>query len=406
MEHASVIDCHQDGIISNPVPMILAWLVTSNISMLVFFLILYGEHERLQFQCDKAKQWKSDRSFLSILPSLFLTEIYYIFQLSVVSSHTGRAITFFFLSWHAEMTLVAYCFKYMRPVERNEQARCLNKFLCLFYWISLLTYYSESLFIWFAFTLDLAQEVAPVIEKELPHASSIKVVIVYLLAARVFFGASLVSCFGHKIFYGDRALERGSASVETQTADRSTHVEQEDAAGSTDILGQTAGTSTDIEEQDAAGSTDTLGQAASTSTDKGEQDAAGSTDTLGQATGASTDIKGQDATGSTSPYIKERDATELPDTSAQAAAGLINKEGQAVGILTGTEKRDAAGLTDHAVGQADGLTNTEERDSSTLTVTMEGAAPTSASRSEVRSPAPPLPPKKPRYNRPRPEASN
>ena len=428
LEHASVIDCHQDGIVSNPVPMILAWLVTSNLSTLFFFLIVCGEHKLLPFQFDKAKQWKNYRSFLRILPSLILTEIYYIIRLSIVPSHAGRAISFFLLVWQAAMTLVAYRFRYIRPVKWNEPAGCLNKFLYLFYWINLLTYYLESLFVWFAFTLDLAHEVAPVIEKELPDASSIKVVIVYLLSARVLFGTRLVSCFGHKICYGDRDLERGSASVETQTADRSTHVEQEDAAGSTDTLGQAASTSTDIEEQDAAGSTDTLGQAARTSTDIEEQDAAGSTDalgqaaststdieeqdaagltdTLGKATGTSTDIKGQDATGSTSTYIKERDAAEVTVTSAQAAAGLINKEGQAAGILTDPEKRDAAGLTDHAEGQADGLTNTEERDSSTLTVTMEGAAPTSASRSEARSPAPPPPPKKPRYNRPRPEVSN
>ena len=75
-------------------------------------------------------------------------------------------------------------------------------------------YYLESLFIWFAFTLDLAHEVAPVIEKELPEASSIKVVLVYLLAARVAFGSKLASFFGHKVCCG---VEEVVAGLGTQT---------------------------------------------------------------------------------------------------------------------------------------------------------------------------------------------
>ena len=134
LEHASVIDCHQDEIVSNPVLMILAWLVTSNLSTLFFFLIVCGEHKLLPFQFDKAKQWKNYRSFLRILPSLILTEIYYIIRLSVVPSHAGRAISFFLPVWQGAMTLVAYRFRYIRPVKWNEPAGCLNKFLYLFYW--------------------------------------------------------------------------------------------------------------------------------------------------------------------------------------------------------------------------------------------------------------------------------
>ena len=279
------------------------------------------------------------QSSLHFLP-LLLTVVYYIIRLSVVPSAAGKWITFFLLIWQPAVTVVAYCFKFM---EVNCPLWERNRFLILFYWTNLITYYLESLFIWFAFTLDLAHEVAPVIEKELPDASSIKVVLVYLLAARVAFGSKLVSFFEHQVCSG---VEEAIAGLGTQTDagerdDGHTIGVEEPVAG-------TSSTSTGAEGRDE-GTSSTL--TATMGRDKGLSSTSTGTEGRDEGTSStSTGTEGRDeGTSSTLIGTEGRD-----EGTSSTSTGTEGRDEGTSSTLTGTEGRDE--------GTSSTLTGTEGRD--------------------------------------------
>ena len=77
---------------------------------------------------------------------------------------------------------------------------------CVFYWIAVITFFLEVMCMWIAVALDVAHEVAPLIEKKFEGESRIKGALILLLGFSMAFHSNLLSFFWNKIFHGDKDL--------------------------------------------------------------------------------------------------------------------------------------------------------------------------------------------------------
>ena len=216
-----------------------------------------------------------------------------------------------------------------------------NNICCLFYWISLIMFFLEALYLWIAVALDVAHQVAPLIKKEYPNEPRIKGIIVLGLGFNLAFHSNLVSFFWNKIFHGDKDLlsepcskliqadlqgQARNASSDQEGQARHAPIYQEEQAGhtSTDQGEQAGHTSTDQGEQAGHTSTDQGEQAGHTSTDQEEQTGHPSTHQVEQARRTSTD--------------KEKETPDAPTEREKQTPDII--ELAVVNVGVSSEKAD------------------------------------------------------------------
>ena len=334
-EQASVINCHQGAVISqeNAKVWILFWVFSSILGSVVFLTVVFYDHELLNFQYDKVKKvWKKG-SFLSVLWLCFIATGFHAYRISLAASVLGKIISASMVLWMIAMFLDLLCLNYTPRVhwigtfcDPNCWDNFRNNICCLFYWISLIMFFLEALYLWIAVALDVAHQVAPLIEKEYPNEPRIKGIIVLGLGFNLAFHSSLVSFFWNKIFHGDKDLlsepcskliqadlqgQARNASSDQEEQARHTPTYQEEPAGqtSTDQEEQARHTPTYQEEPAGQTSTDQEEQArhtptyqeepaGQTSTDQEEQTGHPSTHQVEQARRTSTD--------------KEKETTDAP----------------------------------------------------------------------------------------------
>jgi hypothetical protein len=203
-EHASVLDCSQNGTYPDPKSWILAWIMLSVISSLLYICILCtaDQLKLLEIVTNKMKLRNSSLASFTVLT--ILTFVYYIIQIASEGTKglTG-AILFFQFFWLLEMWVVVYILNYTPPPAQSSQ--CVVKILRVIYWFALFMYLCEILLKLFAAMLDVAYDVAPVIERRFPH-KFLKGLIVILSGLRLAYHSRLFYFFWDKMFHGNRDL--------------------------------------------------------------------------------------------------------------------------------------------------------------------------------------------------------
>ncbi|CAB4010060.1 Hypothetical predicted protein [Paramuricea clavata] len=225
-QHASVIDCHQDGIVPHPEFWISAWIIISVISSILFLIIFHiaNNLKLVNFLGEKVCSAWRNASFISFFVLFLLTLIYYVFQ--IVSKRFTGLTLFFLLVWPIVMFLVVWRLNYTPQLRwKSDNCRpanfplvncphqncppevCRQRVaeitLFLFYWIALVMYFIEATCKLLAVTLDVAYDVVPVIEGRFPY-ESMKGLSVIFLGFRLAFHARLVYFFWDKICHGDK----------------------------------------------------------------------------------------------------------------------------------------------------------------------------------------------------------
>ncbi len=167
-EHASVIECHQDGLIPDPESWILAWILLSILSSIVVLCII-GTDELLNVHCDKLKGAFRKGSFISFTLLSMATIAYYVLRIFKIDELSGiniaTSITLIF--WPLVIWGVVWVLNYVLPVEK---ANCCS-ISCMLYWTALTMYLLETGFKLFAAMLDAAYDIAPVVERRFPEES-------------------------------------------------------------------------------------------------------------------------------------------------------------------------------------------------------------------------------------------
>ena len=263
-ERASVVDCHQDVIIPHESAevWILIWVISSLLGSVIFLLVWYNTGpELLNYQREKAKHAWEKGSFIFIVVLLLITLGYYVYRSSIAPSGVSQVISVTLIFWLCFMVLVMHRLNYMPRVQwkgkkccrlpeclkrkkyrsvirvkrscsakdqkdkqccsekcSDCQCRCCEcchgpccsvfpaEMYCVFYWIVIITFFLEVMCMWIAVALDVAHEVAPLIEKKFEGESRIKGALILLLGFSIAFHSNLLSFFWNKIFHGDKDL--------------------------------------------------------------------------------------------------------------------------------------------------------------------------------------------------------
>ena len=212
-EQASVVNCHQGAVISheNAKVWILFWVFSSISGSVVFLTVVFYDHELLNFQYDKVKKvWKKG-SFLYVLWLCFIATGFHAYRISLAASVLGKIISASMVLWMIAMFLDLLCLNYAPRVHwrgtfcyPNCWDNFRNNICCLFYWISLIMFFLEALYLWIAVALDVAHQVASLIENEYPNEPRIKGIIVLGLGSIWHSIQTWFPFFGARFFTGTK----------------------------------------------------------------------------------------------------------------------------------------------------------------------------------------------------------
>jgi magnesium-transporting ATPase (P-type) len=131
-EHASVIDCHQDGLIPDPESWIFAGILLSIVSSFVVLCLIRMAYydktgEWLKFCRDKYCLDIRNGSFVSFTFMALLTIAYYIFRIaiSVQLSKVNTATSICLIIWPVIIWFVVWHLNYVTKTSNcNLQAEC------------------------------------------------------------------------------------------------------------------------------------------------------------------------------------------------------------------------------------------------------------------------------------------
>ena len=221
LEQASVVNCSLDFFISNPRQWVFAWLCMSLISSALLILIIRINHNALKYRCEKAKMIHKKGSFFSLIFLLVVSSINYFVRMLAMGSQTiGLSISIAIFLWSPVIVTVVCCLNYLPRVRWQTLTRrmnCLNLEWwkeCLdknsnfiIYWLALFLYLVEVTCKLVAIMLDVAHDVAPLIQNKFPAESGqYWGAMVILIGFRMAFHARLLSFFWQKIFHGEKDL--------------------------------------------------------------------------------------------------------------------------------------------------------------------------------------------------------
>ncbi len=263
-EHASVIDCHQDGLNSDPESWIFAGILLSILSsFVVLCLIRMAYYDKtgkwLKFCRDKYCLDICNGSFVSFTFMALLTIAYYIFRIAISDqlSKVNTATSICLIIWPVIIWFVVWHLNY---VPKPATVICSPSVVWVFYWTALFMYSCETAIKLFAAMLDAAYNAVPVIENKFPDESS-KGFFVILFGFRLAFHTSVFLFFWNKIFHGNGNLF--SEPYPDLEGDDTTPSSQLEGAATTSMELQPRvgyATSTDEEGQDGSTSTHREGE--------------------------------------------------------------------------------------------------------------------------------------------------
>ena len=221
-EHASIVDCHQYAIIppESAEIWILLWVISSLIGSSIFIGISCSKKGRklLNYDTKQAEHvWKKG-SFISFAVLFVITLAYYIYRSVIAPSDAvNKAISVLEIFWLCTMIGVIRRLNYIPRVDWEGETccrccpqscpSCLCDNICFFfYWIALITFFLEALCTWIAVALDVAHEVAPLINQKFEDEPRIQGILVLVLGFSLAFHSKMLSFFWNKIFHGDHDL--------------------------------------------------------------------------------------------------------------------------------------------------------------------------------------------------------
>ena len=218
-EQASVINCSQGFFIANPRHWVFAWLLMSIISSLLLIFIVFFNRKKINYQTEKAKKiWR--KGYVGSFIFLLLTSlVYYIIRIySTRSEKTSVSISILVFLWPPVIVLVICCLNYLPrphwtktslPRYTLEWCKdCLSKNSNFFiYWLALVVYFVEITCKAGATMLDVAHDVAPLIQNKFPDESGqFRGVMVVVIGFRLAFHIRVLSFFWQKLFHGEKDL--------------------------------------------------------------------------------------------------------------------------------------------------------------------------------------------------------
>ena len=183
-EQASVINCSQDFFISNPRGWISAWLFMSIISSFLAFLIIYVNRKKLNYQSTGAKKIYKKGSFFSLIFLLVVSSVYYFIRIfSMGFEPMSLLMNILIFLWPLVTVLLVCCLNYLPRVRwknitwpprctRAWWKECLHKNSnFIIYWLVLVLYFVEIACKLVAIMLDVAHDVAPLIQQKFAQES-------------------------------------------------------------------------------------------------------------------------------------------------------------------------------------------------------------------------------------------
>ena len=218
-EKASVINCSQDFFISSPRHWVFSWLFISILSSSLLIFIVFLNHQKLNYQTEKAKRIWRKSCFGSLMFLLLVTLVYYFIRIYTTKSEkTGVAISILVFIWPVATVLLVCCLNFLPCVYWTSTRQshytlawwkdCLsNNSNFLIYWLALVMYLIEISIKVISIMLDVAHEVAPLIQSNFPvEYGRFRGVMVIVIGFRLAFHLRLLSFFWHKLFHGDKDL--------------------------------------------------------------------------------------------------------------------------------------------------------------------------------------------------------
>ncbi len=214
-----MVNCSQDFFTSNPEHWIFAWLLMSVVASFFFLFIILLNHEKLNYQIGKARKIYKKASFSSLIFLLIISSVYYFMRFFAKTDDLSIAIsTFFFLSSILTVAVIC-CVNYLPRVHWTKTSAprfttlvlwkdCLTKNSnFIIYWLALVIYFVETTCRLLAVMLNVAYDVAPLIESKFSHDyGQFWGVMVIVIGFRLGFHARLQSFFWEKLFHGEHDL--------------------------------------------------------------------------------------------------------------------------------------------------------------------------------------------------------
>ena len=208
-ERASVIDCHQDGLFPDTESWILAWIILSITSSIIFLYILYIANKLELLETFSNEMMRLKSSFASFTILSLLAIVFYVLRIvSKGLNGISGATSFFLLIWPIVMWFVVWILNYTQQVCFKSCCSRRTSPIGLFYWFALVMYFVETVFKVFSVMLDVAYDVAPAIEGQFSD-ESLKGIIVILSGFRLAYHTRLLRFFWNKMFHGDTDLFSG-----------------------------------------------------------------------------------------------------------------------------------------------------------------------------------------------------
>ena len=218
-ERASVVNCSQNFFTSSPEHWIFAWLSMSMVFSLVFILIVCLNHKKLNYQRGKAKRIYKKGSFGSLIFLLLISSVYYFIRIFTKSDETSKAMSALLFFWPVRTVAVICCVNYLPRVHWTKISAqrfttlvwwkdCLTKNSnFMIYWLALVMYFVETTCKFLSVMLDVAHDVAPLLQSKFSEESGqFRGVVVIVIGFSLGLHARLLSFFWQKLFHGEKDL--------------------------------------------------------------------------------------------------------------------------------------------------------------------------------------------------------
>ena len=214
-----MINCSQEFFISNPRYWVFAWLLMSIISSFLLILIVRLNHKKLNYQSEKAKKVFKKGHVGSLIFLLLISLVYYVIRIYTTRSEkTSVSISVLIFLWLPVTVLLICCLNYLPRVHWTKASLprftlvwwkdCLTKNSnFIIYWLALVMHFVEVTSKVASIMLDVALEVAPLIQHNFPDESrKFRGLVVIVIGFRLAFHLRILSFFWQKLFHGEKDL--------------------------------------------------------------------------------------------------------------------------------------------------------------------------------------------------------
>ncbi|XP_028392781.1 uncharacterized protein LOC114517304 [Dendronephthya gigantea] len=218
-DHASMVNCSQEVFIAKPRHWVFAWFLMSIMSSALLLLIVYLNCEKVNYQIGKAKKIYKKGYFVSLMFLTLVSLLFYSIRLyNTRLEKTSLSISILILFSVPVTVLLICCLNYLPRIAWRKSRHtfctlvwsedCLRKNSnFIIYWWAVVLYLIENACKVVGMMLNLAEEVAPLIENKFPEkAGHFRSVMVIVIGLRLTFHARVLNFFWQKLFYGNRDL--------------------------------------------------------------------------------------------------------------------------------------------------------------------------------------------------------